>query len=241
MSPDRAKKIILVSVIGMVLITIAGDAVEGKAPKPARFLALGFIILLLVGGAELAPGIAAAFAMVAVVAVALERLGPIATRVAGVVGGRVPLGSLSSTDTAGSFANQTGGVDTVNPTGRPSPTSAISTPKGEAIVRTARHFIGVPYLWGGDSISGFDCSGLTQWCYGHNGITIPRVAAAQFAASRRVAAPAVGDLVFFGHPVHHVGIVTGNGKMIDAPHTGAFVREETYTNRSDIAGYGRFT
>jgi Peptidase family M23 len=151
MSPDKAKKIILVSVIGMVVITIAGDAVEGKSPKPARFLALGFIILLLVGGAELAPPVAAAFAMVAVVAVALERLGPIATRVAGVVGGRVPLGSLSPTDTPGSFsAIDSFGALGVDPSSTVTPSPTMPTDAGSSgahvIYPFSKHYptIGVP-------------------------------------------------------------------------------------------------
>jgi cell wall-associated NlpC family hydrolase len=93
--------------------------------------------------------------------------------------------------------------------------------------------LGTPYRWGGDGPGGFDCSGLTQAAYAAAGIDLPRTAQAQYDAG-----PAVptgqplqpGDLVFFGSStsaVEHVGIVIGNGEMVDAPHSGAVVRIES--------------
>ena len=72
----------------------------------------------------------------------------------------------------------------------------------------------------------FDCSGLVQWAYGKAGISLPRVAADQARAGVEVnpSDAQAGDLVFFGSPIHHVGIYLGGGKMVDAPHTGAAVR-----------------
>jgi cell wall-associated NlpC family hydrolase len=95
--------------------------------------------------------------------------------------------------------------------------------------------LGSPYVWGADGPGTFDCSGLTSFAYAAAGITIPRVARAQFAtyAGMRLVDPlhlVAGDLVFFadnpGNPasIHHVGMYIGKGLMVEAPHTGAVVR-----------------
>ena len=85
---------------------------------------------------------------------------------------------------------------------------------------------------------GFDCSGFTQYVFSYFGITLPRVSQEQqnvgVLISRENLRP--GDLVFFGKPAHHVGIYVGNGKMIDAPHTGDVVRIQSLN--SDFT-YGR--
>jgi peptidoglycan DL-endopeptidase CwlO len=115
-------------------------------------------------------------------------------------------------------------------------TSPPSTTSGERAVALARDYLGVPYQWGGtDPSKGLDCSGLTQLVYGRLGVSLPRVAADQAKAG--VAVPSLaqaqpGDLVFFGSPAHHVGIVVGDGTMIDAPHTGTTVGVHA------ISGYG---
>ncbi|MFG3371099.1 NlpC/P60 family protein [Streptomyces sp. NPDC048156] len=113
----------------------------------------------------------------------------------------------------------------------------------------ARAQLGQPYLWGGDGAAegGFDCSGLTQAAYRAAGIDIPRVAQAQYAAGPRLPAKsplAPGDLLFFGSsPAHitHVGIYSAPGRMIDAPHSGAVVRERAVdpTTRGDFQGATR--
>lgn len=104
-----------------------------------------------------------------------------------------------------------------------------------AAIHAALAQLGTPYVWGGTSSAGFDCSGLTQWSYAHAGVMLPRVAQDQYDATPAVPPGAPlrpGDLVFFGHGPHaidHVGIYLGDGRMVDAPHTGATVRVEPIT------------
>ena len=96
-----------------------------------------------------------------------------------------------------------------------------------AVVAIAQRYLGVPYVWGGASPRGFDCSGLTMYCYAQIGIGLSHGATDQQRASTPVPLSALqpGDLVFFGSASysHHVGIYVGGGSMIHAPHTGAVV------------------
>ncbi len=96
-----------------------------------------------------------------------------------------------------------------------------------SVVSIAQRYLGVPYVYGGASPSGFDCSGLTMYCYAQVGIGLSHGATDQQHASTPVPLSALqpGDLVFFGSASysHHVGIYVGGGSMIHAPHTGAVV------------------
>jgi cell wall-associated NlpC family hydrolase len=92
-------------------------------------------------------------------------------------------------------------------------------------VRFARRYLGVRYTYGGVSPrTGFDCSGFTRFVYAHFGVTLPHLAAAQFALGRGVSRERLrpGDLVFFDK-LGHVGLYLGGGMFIHAPHAGARV------------------
>lgn len=94
-------------------------------------------------------------------------------------------------------------------------------------IAAAKTQLGLPYKFGAESPGhDFDCSGLTQWAYRQAGINLPRIAAQQQAATTPItrAQAQPGDLVFYGHPAHHVGIYLGGGKFIEAPHTGAKIK-----------------
>jgi cell wall-associated NlpC family hydrolase len=110
------------------------------------------------------------------------------------------------------------------------------------LVRTARRFLGLHYLWGGLSAWGYDCSGLTWAVYRAHGITIPRDADAQFAAGTPVALALLlpGDLLFYEHPVvGHVAMYIGGGRMIEAPNSASEVRIVP-VRTSDFRGARRF-
>jgi cell wall-associated NlpC family hydrolase len=94
------------------------------------------------------------------------------------------------------------------------------------VVSLALQYLGVPYVWGGATPRGFDCSGLVQYVFGQVGISLPHYTVAQWNYPGAVPVPKSqlrpGDLVFF-NGLDHVGIYIGYGDFIDAPHTGANV------------------
>ena len=107
------------------------------------------------------------------------------------------------------------------------------------MVAFAESFVGKsPYVWGGASPCGFDCSGFTMYVYSNFGVGLPHNAAAQQSCATPVPSGQAqpGDLVFFGTPAYHVGIYVGGGSMVNAPHTGAYV---SYGSVAGAAGFGR--
>lgn len=115
-------------------------------------------------------------------------------------------------------------------------------------INLAKQYLGTPYVYGGESPKGFDCSGLLQYVWAKDGIEIPRTTYDQFKVGKAVPKSQLraGDAVFFtgSDPLHglpgHVGMYIGAGKFIEAPHTGATVRISTLAGRTDFVGARRF-
>lgn len=125
--------------------------------------------------------------------------------------------------------------------------------KADAVVGLAKEYLGTPYVGGGENPkTGFDCSGLLQYIWARNGVTIPRTTYDQWTAGSAVSRGQLqpGDAVFFkgsdsrmvGRKTlpGHVGIYIGGGKLIEAPHTGASVEISSLRGRSDFMGARRY-
>ncbi|WP_270180111.1 C40 family peptidase [Alkalihalobacillus sp. CinArs1] len=102
-------------------------------------------------------------------------------------------------------------------TAAPSSSNDSSVASTSSVVTIAKQYIGVPYVWGGSTPSGFDCSGFLQYAYNKAGVSLPRTVASMWDATSSVSSPSVGDLVFFETykpGPSHAGIYLGGGKFI---------------------------
>jgi cell wall-associated NlpC family hydrolase len=120
---------------------------------------------------------------------------------------------------------------------------AVGSAPYSGVVSIAMQYLGIPYVWGGSTPSGFDCSGLVKYVFAQVGVSLPHYTVAQWNYPNAVSVPRnqlePGDLVFF-NGLDHVGLYIGNGDIIDSPHTGAAVRidslsEPWYASKYDGA------
>ncbi|HVL81403.1 MAG TPA: NlpC/P60 family protein, partial [Actinomycetota bacterium] len=128
----------------------------------------------------------------------------------------------------------------VDPSEKQPRTAGPVRPGAAKAVETAAAQIGKPYQWGAAGPNSYDCSGLTQYAWKAAGVSLPHSSRAQYSSLPKVSKDELqpGDLVFFGSPIHHVGIYEGGGVMINATQTGDFVKRSSI-HRKDYAGAAR--
>jgi SH3-like domain-containing protein len=114
-------------------------------------------------------------------------------------------------------------------------------PTAADYLKTAESFIGIPYLWGGTTALGLDCSGLVQQVYRLNGVALPRDADQQAMLGRRVEKARAGDLMFFGaDSVTHVVLATSATEFIHAPMKGGVVEHSRLGGDRKLLGIRRY-
>lgn len=138
---------------------------------------------------------------------------------------QTPAASQSDSGTASSRSSNrssSGSSSSSAPAQAPAPTNdAPSRVASGGVLGVAASLVGIPYVYGGSTPAGFDCSGFTQYVFGKVGISLGRTTYAQYAQTRAVSNAQPGDLVFYGgSSPWHVGIYAGNGMMYDSPRTG---------------------
>ncbi len=123
----------------------------------------------------------------------------------------------------------------------PPPSHIVApNPNAQLAVNYAMAQMGKPYRFAASGPDYFDCSGLTLMAWAQAGVSMAHFAATQYTSFPHVAISQLqpGDLVFYGSPIHHVGMFIGGGMMVDAPHTGAWVRTASIY-RPDYVGASR--
>ncbi|SEJ37967.1 C40 family peptidase [Demequina mangrovi] len=133
--------------------------------------------------------------------------------------------SSESSDSSSSSESTTSGATEVSSsesTSSSSQSSAVQAAiSGSAVIAEASKYVGVPYVSGGSSPSGFDCSGFVSYVYGQLGVSLPRSSGAYYSVGTQVSSPQAGDIIV---TPGHVGIYAGPGLQIDAPRPGKTIQ-----------------
>jgi cell wall-associated NlpC family hydrolase len=147
------------------------------------------------------------------------------------------IGSAATVSTSADFASALAGLQSG---AQPSLLDGLPMVGGSAagaqVVASAEKYLGVPYVFGGTTSTGIDCSGLVQRAYGDLGITLPRIAADQARTGTAVPSLAQaqpGDILAFGNPAYHVAIYLGDNMMIAAPEPGESVKIQSVYQTPD--------
>ena len=149
-------------------------------------------------------------------------------------------GGASATSTAASssgFASALAALDPTLAASGVTGTSGTGSVTGAGLVQAAKAYLGVPYVWGGESSAGMDCSGLVQRAMADLGVSVPRTSQQQ--ATIGTAVPSMsqalpGDLLVFDGG-SHIGIYAGDGMMVAAPHSGTDVQiQKVYATPTTI-------
>ncbi|MFI9327786.1 C40 family peptidase [Kitasatospora sp. NPDC052868] len=153
---------------------------------------------------------------------------------------------LSRTGQSGSSGSSAPAQPAAQPAAKPAAPAESASGSTEAAIEYALAQLGKPYVWGGNGPSGYDCSGLVQQAYRRSGISLPRVADDQYAATTPISAGQLrrGDLVFWSDSgrasgIHHVGIYLGGNTFVEAPRPGRTVRISTISSGFRPTHFGR--
>ncbi|MDN5754222.1 MAG: C40 family peptidase [Arthrobacter sp.] len=150
--------------------------------------------------------------------------------------------SSSNTSSSNSSSNNASSGNTSSTSSNVTKKETKTAPStgNSSIASMAKQYIGSPYVFGGSTPGGWDCSGFVQYIYGKAGVSLPHNAAAQRASGKlvRTSSPKPGDLVFQSND-SHVGIYIGGGKMVGAqnPKAGTVIRDTTGPYAAPLVGY----
>ncbi|ULQ49275.1 C40 family peptidase [Liquorilactobacillus nagelii] len=140
--------------------------------------------------------------------------------------------SSSSAATTNSTSQATQSTQATTTTSSQAATTSTASVSASSVISYAEQFVGVPYVLGGTSPSGFDCSGFVQYVYAHFGVSLPRTSEAQSTIGSAVSVSSAqpGDLLFWGGQgsAWHVGIYVGGSSYIAAPTTGQSVAVKSF-------------